>query len=93
MNNAYYSYNSQMTNEAYRDRGTGHACDSYSNRPTGSNFTKRWHFTDMLYIVYSCRGICLAVLYRKYNVDVTFCSSGAIVAAVCDDFRSVVFSR
>ena len=32
-------------------------------------------------------------LFYKYNLDVTYCCSGAIVAAVCDDFRSVVFAR
>jgi len=30
--------------------------------------------------------------FYKYNLDVTYCCSGAIVAAVCDDFRSFVFS-
>jgi len=32
-------------------------------------------------------------LFYKYNLDVTYCCSGAIVAAVCDDFRLVVFAR
>ena len=32
-------------------------------------------------------------LFYKYNLDVTYCSSGAIVAAVFDDFKSVVFAR
>jgi len=32
-------------------------------------------------------------LFYKYNLDVTYCSSGAIVAAVFNDFKSVVFAR
>jgi len=48
-----------------------------------------------------CLQICYALsihtgesvhLFYKYNLDVSFCSSGAVAAAVFDDFCSVVFS-
>ena len=58
----------------------------------GVNKVTKCCFTDILCIVYLRRGICSTVLFCKYNVGVTFCCSGAIVAAVCDDFRLVVFS-
>jgi len=32
-------------------------------------------------------------LCYKYDIDVAFCSSGAIFAAVCSDFSHVVFSQ
>jgi len=32
-------------------------------------------------------------LCYKYNVDVALCSSGAIFAAICNDFSRVIFSQ
>jgi len=52
----------------------------------------------LLYINVICYALSIHAgesvqLFYKYNLDVTYCCSGAIVAAVCDDFRSDVFSR
>jgi len=52
-----------------------------------------YYLADMLGIVYTLAGICSVVLYSKYNVDVALCSSGAIFAAICNDFSRVIFSQ
>ena len=51
-----------------------------------------YYLADMLRIVYSLAGICSVkcATYRP-NVDVTLLCSGAIFAAVCNDFSLVVF--